>query len=72
MLVGVSSAIGIVNQGMQTTIAQEADESLAQPEAPASTPPGDAETPGPSTEYPAVYKTFNDKKDGCIKIVLKP
>ena len=23
-------------------------------------------------EGPALYKTFNDKKDGCIKVVLKP
>jgi threonine dehydrogenase-like Zn-dependent dehydrogenase len=23
-------------------------------------------------EGPDLYKTFNDKKDGCIKIVLKP
>ncbi len=23
-------------------------------------------------EGPALYKTFRDKKDGCIKVVLKP
>ena len=23
-------------------------------------------------EAPAMYKTFRDKKDGCIKVVLKP
>jgi threonine dehydrogenase-like Zn-dependent dehydrogenase len=23
-------------------------------------------------DAPAAYKTFRDKKDGCIKVVLKP
>jgi threonine dehydrogenase-like Zn-dependent dehydrogenase len=23
-------------------------------------------------EVPAMYKTFRDKKDGCIKVVIKP
>jgi threonine dehydrogenase-like Zn-dependent dehydrogenase len=23
-------------------------------------------------EGPAMYKTFRDKEDGCIKVVLKP
>jgi threonine dehydrogenase-like Zn-dependent dehydrogenase len=26
----------------------------------------------PLEEAPAAYKTFRDKKDGCIKVVLKP
>jgi threonine dehydrogenase-like Zn-dependent dehydrogenase len=26
----------------------------------------------PLEEAPAAYKTFHDKKDGCIKVVLKP
>ena len=26
----------------------------------------------PLEEGPAAYKTFRDKKDGCIKVVLKP
>lgn len=26
----------------------------------------------PLSEAPALYKTFRDKKDGCIKVVLKP
>jgi threonine dehydrogenase-like Zn-dependent dehydrogenase len=26
----------------------------------------------PLAEAPALYKTFRDKKDGCIKVVLKP
>jgi threonine dehydrogenase-like Zn-dependent dehydrogenase len=26
----------------------------------------------PLSEAPAAYKTFRDKKDGCIKVVLKP
>ncbi|MDQ2704168.1 MAG: PQQ-binding-like beta-propeller repeat protein [Pseudomonadota bacterium] len=61
VLMGVSIAIGIADQGVQTTIAQEADELLAQPEAPASTPPGDAETPGPSTEDPAAASETADE-----------
>ena len=27
---------------------------------------------GTLEEGPDLYKTFNDKKDGCIKVVLKP
>ena len=26
----------------------------------------------PLDDGPAMYKTFRDKKDGCIKVVLKP
>ena len=26
----------------------------------------------PIEEGPAMYKTFRDKKDGCVKVVLKP
>ena len=26
----------------------------------------------PLADAPALYKTFRDKKDGCIKVVLKP
>ena len=26
----------------------------------------------PLSEAPELYKTFRDKKDGCIKVVLKP
>jgi threonine dehydrogenase-like Zn-dependent dehydrogenase len=26
----------------------------------------------PLAEAPAAYETFRDKKDGCIKVVLKP
>ena len=26
----------------------------------------------PLEEAPAAYRTFRDKKDGCIKVVLKP
>jgi threonine dehydrogenase-like Zn-dependent dehydrogenase len=26
----------------------------------------------PLDEAPGLYKTFRDKKDGCIKVVLKP
>jgi len=26
----------------------------------------------PLDEGPAMYKTFRDKQDGCIKVVLKP
>ena len=26
----------------------------------------------PLQEAPQAYKTFRDKKDGCIKVVLKP
>jgi threonine dehydrogenase-like Zn-dependent dehydrogenase len=26
----------------------------------------------PLAEAPELYKTFRDKKDGCIKVVLKP
>ena len=26
----------------------------------------------PLADAPAMYKTFRDKKDGCIKVVLKP
>ena len=26
----------------------------------------------PLEEGPAAYKTFRDKKDNCIKVVLKP
>jgi threonine dehydrogenase-like Zn-dependent dehydrogenase len=26
----------------------------------------------PLAEGPELYKTFRDKKDGCIKVVLKP
>jgi threonine dehydrogenase-like Zn-dependent dehydrogenase len=26
----------------------------------------------PLEEGPELYKTFRDKKDGCIKVVLKP
>jgi threonine dehydrogenase-like Zn-dependent dehydrogenase len=26
----------------------------------------------PLEEAPAAYKTFRDKQDGCIKVVLKP
>jgi threonine dehydrogenase-like Zn-dependent dehydrogenase len=26
----------------------------------------------PLSEAPAAYKTFRDKNDGCIKVVLKP
>ena len=26
----------------------------------------------PLAEGPAAYKTFRDKEDGCIKVVLKP
>jgi threonine dehydrogenase-like Zn-dependent dehydrogenase len=26
----------------------------------------------PIEEGPAMYKTFRDKQDGCIKVVLKP
>jgi threonine dehydrogenase-like Zn-dependent dehydrogenase len=26
----------------------------------------------PLSEGPAAYKTFRDKKDGCVKVVLRP
>ena len=26
----------------------------------------------PLEDAPALYKTFRDKEDGCIKVVLKP
>jgi len=26
----------------------------------------------PLEDAPAMYKTFRDKKDGCIKVVMKP
>ena len=29
-------------------------------------------TPGPLDEAPRMYRTFRDKQDGCIKVVLKP
>ena len=28
--------------------------------------------PAPLEEGPELYKTFRDKKDGCIKVVMKP
>ena len=27
---------------------------------------------GPLADGPELYKTFRDKEDGCIKVVLKP
>lgn len=49
-LVGALSAIGIANHGVQTALAQETDEPLAQPEAPASPPAAAPATTGEETQ----------------------
>jgi threonine dehydrogenase-like Zn-dependent dehydrogenase len=31
-----------------------------------------AREPAPPAEGPDLYKTFRDKKDGCIKVMVRP
>ncbi|MDQ2634791.1 MAG: PQQ-binding-like beta-propeller repeat protein [Pseudomonadota bacterium] len=60
VLAGALGAIGIADQGVQTTLAQESDEPPAPAEAPASTRSGHGVTPDPSTGDPAAPATADE------------